>query len=53
MDRDRFDRKGRMWFPKSLSALWLASCVMAAGESKIPTMSEDGIRSIPVCFTLY
>lgn len=38
-----------MWFPKSLSALWLASCVMAAGDTMTTKLSEDGIRSIPVC----
>ncbi|ESZ90324.1 hypothetical protein SBOR_9294 [Sclerotinia borealis F-4128] len=36
-----------MWFPKSLSALWLASCVMAAGDTQTTKLSEDGIRSIP------
>ncbi|KAG4027155.1 hypothetical protein MFRU_032g00210 [Monilinia fructicola] len=35
-----------MWFPKSLSALWLASCVMASTDST--KLSEDGIRSIPL-----
>ncbi|KAF5871483.1 putative vesicular integral-membrane protein vip36 protein [Botrytis fragariae] len=37
-----------MWFPKSLSALWLASCVMAAGDTQTTKLSEDGIRSIPL-----
>ncbi|APA15069.1 hypothetical protein sscle_14g098390 [Sclerotinia sclerotiorum 1980 UF-70] len=37
-----------MWFPKLLSALWLASCVMAAGDTQTTKLSEDGIRSIPL-----
>jgi hypothetical protein len=41
--------KDTMRLSKSLSAVWLAASVLAAGPQDMPTTDGDGIRSIPVC----
>ena len=40
----------KMWLPTSISALWLAGCVIAAGSEKgsVTSTDENSIRRIPV-----